>query len=45
MRSFCLTEDKAIVFSGGTTEEFEGHYEEDDTDAGTGEHALGGDMP
>ena len=37
--------DQPIVFALQAAQEFEKEYEGDDTDAGTGEHASGGDVP
>lgn len=40
-----LLHDEAVVLLGQAAEELEGHDEEDDADAGAGEHALGLDLP
>lgn len=40
-----LLDDEAVVLLGQAAEELEGHDEEDDADAGAGEHALGLDLP
>lgn len=40
-----MGEDHTIVFSSETAKKLEHHHEEDDSDAGTGEHAIGSDMP
>lgn len=40
-----LLDDVAVPFLDGAAEELEGHDEEDDADAGAGEHTLAGDAP
>lgn len=40
-----LSHDVAVVFLAGAAEGFQGYHKEDDTDAGSREHALGGDAP
>lgn len=40
-----LLDEEAVVLLGQAAEELESHDEEDDTDAGTREHALGLDLP
>jgi hypothetical protein len=40
-----LIHDVAVVFLAGAAEGFEGDHEEDDTDAGSREHAFGGIAP
>lgn len=40
-----LLDKVAVEFLDGAAEELEGHAEEEDADAGSGEHARGGDVP
>lgn len=40
-----LADDVAVEFLDGAAEGFEGHDKEEDTNARSGEHALGGDVP
>lgn len=40
-----LADDVAVEFLDGAAESFEGHDKEEDADAGSGEHALGSDVP
>ena len=45
MRRAGRVADVAIIFLAYPTQELKGHDEEDDPDAGTGEHTVGCDMP
>jgi hypothetical protein len=40
-----LLDDEAVILLGQAAEEFQGHDEEDDTNARAGKHALGLDLP
>ena len=40
-----LIHDVAVVFLAGAAEGFESDHKEDDTDAASREHSLGGNVP
>lgn len=45
MAQFRATDDESVVFAADSAEEFETEDETDDSYAGAGEHAAGGDVP
>lgn len=45
MAQFRATDDESVVFAADSAEEFETQDETDDSYAGAGEHASGGDVP